>query len=175
MCTLVYRKVPCAKYRWFFLFLFAYRWTHSCSTLRRPRSWLSPKEWLCYFCTFPHIISQGLREFKCDLLGNDKCQSLQCLLNEIIYTNHFTIAHCIFHRQILSLKWNLDFKKREGFFFTSLKNDFVKNVTTKFTVLVWWFITIYVFWKRQGYFRSTLVLQIKDLRLWEVSNLDKVS
>lgn len=73
------RKTPSAKYRWFLLFLFAYRWIHSCDTLRRPRSRLGPKEWLCYFCTFPHIISQGLREFKCDLLGNDKSLSPRCL------------------------------------------------------------------------------------------------
>lgn len=63
------------------------------------------------FCAFPHIISQGLGEFKCDLLGNDKSLSLRHLSNEILYTSHFAVLLSIFDRETLSLKENVDFVK----------------------------------------------------------------
>lgn len=63
------------------------------------------------FCAFPHIISQGLGEFKCDLLGNDKSLSLRHLSNEILYTTHLVVLILILDGENLSLKENVDFVK----------------------------------------------------------------
>lgn len=63
------------------------------------------------FALFPHIISQGLREFKCDLLGSDKSLTLWYLSMSSLYMTHFTTPTLILHGETLSLKGNLDFEK----------------------------------------------------------------
>lgn len=64
-----------------------------------------------FFALFPHIISQGLREFKCDLLGSDKSLSLRYLSKELLYTSHLTALVLNLEREILSLTGNPDFEK----------------------------------------------------------------
>lgn len=59
----------------------------------------------------PHIISQGLREFKCDLLGSDESLSLRYLSNELLYTSHLTALILNLEREILSLPGNPDSEK----------------------------------------------------------------
>lgn len=145
MSTLVWRKVPCAKYSRFLLFLFAYRWVHSCAAPRRPGSRRGPKKWLCYFCTFPHIISQGLREFKCDLLGNDKSLSPWCLPDEIIYTSCFPIVHSASPQRNSITSMESRFPERTGFCSSALKNGYFHHVAIKFMVLMRWPIKICVF------------------------------
>ena len=111
MIDLGHWKVPRAKYRWSLLFLFAYRWTRSWAALRRPGSQLTPRNDWAIFALFPHIISQGLREFKCDLLGSDESLSLRYLSNELLYTSHLTALILNLEREILSLPGNPDFEK----------------------------------------------------------------
>lgn len=82
----------------------------SCS----PEAWESTysQEWLRYFLLFsPPIISQGLREFKCDLLGSDESLSLRYLSNELLYTSHLTTLILNLERETLSRTGKPDFEK----------------------------------------------------------------
>lgn len=64
-----------------------------------------------FFALSPPIISQGLREFKCDLLGSDESLSLRYLSNELLYTSHLTTLILNLERETLSLTGKPDFEK----------------------------------------------------------------